>query len=84
VVTGSGPGTTITWAPATDDTGIVEYHVVHSFNIDEVRVRAIVPGDVTTAAVAPASTPNQVWVIAYDAAWNASRGPSVTLTPTGG
>jgi len=84
VVTGSGPGTTITWAPATDDTGIVEYHVVHSFNIDEVRVRAIVPGDVTTAAVAPASTPNQVWVIAYDAAWNASRGPSVTLTPAGG
>jgi hypothetical protein len=71
----------ITWAPATDDTGIVEYHVVHAFNVDEVRVRAIVPGDVTTAAVSPSSIPNTVWVIAYDAAWNASRSPSITLTP---
>lgn len=71
----------ISWAPATDDTGIVEYHVVHAFNIDEVRVRAIVPGNVTTAPISPASTPNTVWVIAYDASWNASRSPSITLTP---
>jgi len=75
----SGSGT-ISWAPATDDTGVVEYHVVHAFNIDEVRVRAKVPGGVTTAAVSPGSLPNTVWVIAYDAAWNATRGPSVTLT----
>jgi hypothetical protein len=82
VATATADGTTVTWAPATDDTGVVEYHVVHAFNVDEIRVRAIVPGDVNTAVVTPASLPNQVWVVAYDAAWNASRSPSVTLTPT--
>ncbi|GIF00429.1 fibronectin type III domain-containing protein [Paractinoplanes rishiriensis] len=80
ITSGSAGGAIITWAPATDDTGVVEYHVVHAFNIDEVRVRHKVPGNVTSAVVPPASTPNRVWVIAYDAAWNASYSPSVTLT----
>ncbi|MGN9911547.1 hypothetical protein ACTMTJ_28690 [Phytohabitans sp. LJ34] len=83
VVTGTASGTLVSWAPATDDTGIVEYHVVHSFNVDEVRVRAIVPGGVTSATVSsPGTMPNQVWVVAYDAAWNATRGPSATLIPS--
>ncbi|MCW6004175.1 hypothetical protein K1W54_06215 [Micromonospora sp. CPCC 205371] len=77
-----GGSAVITWAPATDNEGIVEYHVVHAFNIDEVRVRAKVPGAVTSAVVAPASIPNQVWVIAYDASWNSARSASITLTPT--
>ncbi len=29
-------GTTITWAPATDNIGVVEYHVVHTVRLDEV------------------------------------------------
>jgi hypothetical protein len=82
VVTGmEGGGVVITWVPATDNEGVVEYHVVHSFNFDEVRVRAKVPGTVTSAVVAPASIPNQVWVIAYDASWNSARSASITLTP---
>ncbi|GLH96772.1 hypothetical protein [Phytohabitans aurantiacus] len=83
VVTGmEGGSAVITWAPATDNEGIVEYHVVHAFNFDEVRVRAKVPGTVTSAVVTPASIPNQVWVIAYDASWNSSRSAAITLTPT--
>ncbi|MEH1123070.1 hypothetical protein [Micromonospora sp. CPCC 206061] len=83
VITGmEGGSVVITWAPATDNEGVVEYHVVHAFNIDEVRVRAKVPGTVTSAVVPPASTPNQVWVIAYDASWNSSGSASIIATPT--
>jgi hypothetical protein len=83
VVTGTASGNVVSWAPATDGTGVVEYHVVHAFNVDEVRVRAIVPGNETSAVVSsPATAPNQIWVIAYDASWNATRGPSATYTPT--
>jgi hypothetical protein len=73
-------GVRITWAPSTDDTGVVEYHVVHSFNYDEVRVRAKLPGTTTTAVVPSASMPNQVWVIAYDASWNSAYSGTVILT----
>lgn len=83
VITGmEGGNVVISWAPATDNEGVVEYHVVHAFNIDEVRVRAKVPGTVTSAVVPPASMPNQVWVIAYDASWNSARSASITVTPT--
>ena len=80
VVTGTAEaGVVITWAPASDDTGVVEYHVVHAFFVDEQRVRVKVPGNVTSAVVPPASFPNQVWIVAYDASWNLTRGPAVTL-----
>ncbi|MFC0534123.1 hypothetical protein [Phytohabitans kaempferiae] len=52
----------------------MEYHVVHAFNIDEVCVRAKVPGNVTSAVVPSGAMPNQVWVAAYDASSTASRG----------
>lgn len=74
-------GTIITWAPATDNIGVMEYHVIHSMNVDEVRVRAKVPGDVTTAVIPGGSFPNLVRIVAIDASWNRTSGPSVTLTP---
>jgi hypothetical protein len=81
VVTGVGEGgVVITWPHATDDTGVVEYHVVHAFYVDEVRVRAKVPGTTNTAVVPMASFPNQVGIIAYDASWNSARSATVTLT----
>lgn len=82
VVTGFAPGggLTLTWAPATDNVGVVEYHVYHSFNVDEVRVVAKV--STNSAVITPrGSFYESVWVVAYDAAWNSSRSPSVRLEP---
>lgn len=74
-------GTVITWAPATDNIGVVEYHVIHVVNVDEARVRARVPGNVTTAVIPGGSLPNTVRVIAIDASWNRTSGRTVSLTP---
>lgn len=76
----------LTWAPATDNVGVVEYHVLLVTNIDEVRLLAKVSEP--SAAVSTSAGPNAlVQVIAYDAAWNSSRsryvpyGPGPTPTP---
>jgi len=82
VVTGTAPGggLVLTWAPATDNVGVVEYHVYHSFYVDEVRVVAKV--STNSAVITPrGSSFENVWVVAYDAAWNSSRSPTVRLEP---
>lgn len=80
VVTGAAPdgGVVLTWTPATDNVGVVEYHVYHTFNIDEVRVAAKVS---TNSAVIRqrGGSYEAVRVVAYDAAWNSSSSPSVRL-----
>ncbi|HYN96158.1 MAG TPA: hypothetical protein VES42_20120, partial [Pilimelia sp.] len=81
-VTGStGDGRLVlSWTPATDNLGVVEYHVYLVTNIDEVRVLAKVREP--SAAVAGGGSYNpRVWVVAYDAAWNSATGPSA---PFGG
>jgi hypothetical protein len=77
----------LTWAPATDNVGVLEYHVILVVNIDEVRLLAKVREP--AAVVPPVSGTNPlVRVIAYDAAWNSSSsglvpyGPPATPTPT--
>jgi hypothetical protein len=76
----------LTWTPATDNVGVVEYHVVLTVNIDELRVLAKVREP--SAAVTVSGGSPLVRIIAYDAAWNSSRsalvpyGPAPTPTPT--
>jgi hypothetical protein len=69
----------LTWAPATDNVGVVEYHVILVVNIDEVRLLAKVREP--AAAVSVSGTNPLVRVIAYDAAWNSSSTPLVPLGP---
>nr|MDT0660105.1 fibronectin type III domain-containing protein [Micromonospora sp. DSM 115978] len=70
----------LTWTPSTDNVGVVEYHVYHAFNIDEVRVEAKVPTN--TAIIRPfGGSYETVRVVAYDAAWNSRGGPSTSLAP---
>jgi hypothetical protein len=76
----------LTWAPATDNVGVREYHVLLVTNIDEIRLLARVSEP--TATVSVSGTNPLVRVIAYDAAWNSSSsalvpyGPGATPTPT--
>ncbi|MGI5147039.1 fibronectin type III domain-containing protein [Plantactinospora sp. CA-294935] len=80
VVTAVTPdGYLVTWEPATDDIGVVEYHVYHVFVVDEVRVDAKV--STNTAVIAPRGGYETVYLVAYDASWNASSSPSVRLLP---
>lgn len=82
VVAGPAPGggVVLTWAPATDNVGVVEYHVYHTFNVDEVRVVAKV--STNSAVITPRGQSYElVRVVAYDAAWNSSSSPSVSLAP---
>jgi hypothetical protein len=80
VITAVTPdGYLVTWEPATDDIGVVEYHVYHVFVVDEVRVDAKV--STNTAVIAPRGGYETVYVVAYDASWNASSSPSVRLLP---
>ena len=80
-VSGStGSGFQISWTPATDNLGVVEYHVYHAYDIDTVNVVAKVTG--TTATVLFRSFPNSFRIVAYDASWNSASGPSAMLTPT--
>lgn len=70
----------LTWAPATDNLGVVEYHVVHTFMLDEVRVDAKVA---TNSAIFRARGGYElVHVIAYDASWNATTGPTLAFNGT--
>jgi hypothetical protein len=77
----------LTWTPATDNLGVLEYHVLVTTNIDEIRLLAKVPGPTATVTVSPGSGA-LVRVIAYDASWNSSSsalvpyGPAPTPTPT--
>ncbi|MEU7906816.1 hypothetical protein [Actinoplanes sp. NPDC049118] len=77
----------LSWTPATDNVGVVEYHVLLTVNIDEVRVLAKVAEPTATVSVNSGGGP-MVRVIAYDAAWNASYsamvpyGPAPAPTPT--
>lgn len=77
----------LTWAPATDNVGVVEYHVLVTVNVDEVRVLAKVGEPTATVSVNAGGGP-LVRVIAYDASWNSSSsalvpyGPAPTPTPT--
>ncbi|MEN3610985.1 hypothetical protein AAH979_15680 [Plantactinospora sp. ZYX-F-223] len=80
VVTAVTPdGYLVTWEPATDDIGVVEYHVYHVFVVDEVRVDAKV--GTNSAVIAPRGGYETVYVVAYDASWNASSSPTVQLLP---
>lgn len=73
-----GGGVILSWTPATDNVGVVEYHVYHTFYVDEVRVEAKVPTN--TAVITPrGGSYETVRVVAYDAAWNSSSSPSVRL-----
>jgi hypothetical protein len=69
---------TLTWAPATDNVGVVEYHVIYTYYVDEIRVAAKVP---TNTATFPrrGGAPQLVRIVAFDAAWNSSSSPSVSL-----
>ncbi|MEE6261276.1 hypothetical protein [Plantactinospora sonchi] len=80
-VTGSAPdgGLVLSWEPATDDEGVREYHVLHTFNLDEVRVVAKVATN--SAIIVPRGGHQTVRVVAYDASWNSSSSPSVSLLP---
>lgn len=80
VAIGYAPGgVVLTWTPATDNVGVVEYHVYHTFNIDEVRVAAKV--STNSAVITPrGGSYEAVRVVAYDAAWNSSSSMSVPLT----
>jgi hypothetical protein len=77
----------LTWAPATDNVGVVEYHVVLTVNVDENRVLAKVREPSAVVTVNGGGSP-LVRIIAYDAAWNSSYsalvpyGPQPTPTPT--
>jgi hypothetical protein len=81
----TGPNS-LTWAPATDNVGVREYHVILVTNIDEVRLLAKVSEPTATVSVSGANP--LVRVIAYDAAWNSAStplvpvGPAPTPTPT--
>jgi hypothetical protein len=81
----TGPNT-LTWAPATDNVGVVEYHVILVVNIDEVRLLAKVREP--SAVVSVSGSNPLVRVIAYDASWNSSSsalvpyGPGPTPTPS--
>lgn len=69
----------LNWTPASDDVGVVEYHVYHTFNIDEVRVEAKV--STTSAVITPrGGSYERIRVVAYDAAWNSNSSTSVQLT----
>lgn len=70
---------TLTWAPATDNIAVLEYHVILVTNIDEVRLLAKVREPSATVTVS-GSNP-LVRVIAYDAAWNSASSPLVPLGP---
>jgi hypothetical protein len=77
---GAAPGGyLLAWDAATDDLGVVEYHVYHSFNVDEVRVEAKV--STNTAVIVPRGGYERVWVVAYDASWNSSSSVTVELSP---
>jgi hypothetical protein len=69
----------LTWTPATDNVGVVEYHVYLVVNIDEYRVVAKVSQPTATVSV-NGSNP-LVRVVAYDAAWNSSTSPLVPYGP---
>jgi hypothetical protein len=76
----------LTWTPATDNVGVLEYHVILVVNIDEVRLLAKVREPAAVVTVSGGYP--MVRVIAYDAAWNSSSsalvpyGPAPTPTPT--
>jgi hypothetical protein len=74
-----GGGYLLAWDAATDDLGVVEYHVYHSFNVDEVRVEAKVATN--TAVIVPRGGYETVRVVAYDASWNSSSSVTVPLGP---
>jgi hypothetical protein len=67
------------WEPATDDLGVVEYHVHHVFAVDELRVAAKVTTN--TAVIVPRGGYETVRIVAYDASWNSSSSVTVQLTP---
>lgn len=67
------------WEPATDDLGVVEYHVYHVFNVDEIRVEAKVTTN--TAVIVPRGGYETVRIVAYDASWNSSSSVTVQLPP---
>ncbi|MFY1673639.1 hypothetical protein ACN27G_27390 [Plantactinospora sp. WMMB334] len=80
VVTAVTPnGYEVTWEPATDDLGVIEYHVYHVFAIDEIRVDARV--STNSATIVPRRGYETIYVVAYDASWNSSRSPTVQLLP---
>lgn len=82
VIAGPAPGggVVLTWEPATDNVGVMEYHVYHTFNVDEVRVVAKVSSN--SAVFTPRGHfYESVRVVAYDAAWNSSSSPTLFLEP---
>ncbi|RSM39928.1 hypothetical protein DMB66_57740 [Actinoplanes sp. ATCC 53533] len=83
----SGPNT-LTWTPASDNVGVLEYHVILVVNLDEVRLLAKVREP--SAVVSVSGGNPMVRVLAYDAAWNSSSsalvpyGPGPSPTPAPG
>jgi hypothetical protein len=69
----------VTWAPAIDNVGVVEYHLILTTDFDYVRVLAK-SGEPTVTATISGGYP-MLRVIAYDASWNGTSGPS---SPFGG
>ena len=69
----------MTWTPATDNVGVVEYHLILTTDFDYVRVLAK-SGEPTVTATISGGYP-MLRVIAYDASWNGTSGPS---SPFGG
>jgi hypothetical protein len=69
----------LTWAPATDNVGVLEYHVLLTINIDEIRLLAKVSTPTATVSVSGAYP--MVRVIAYDASWNSSSSALVPYGP---
>ncbi|MDG4833848.1 hypothetical protein O7627_31735 [Solwaraspora sp. WMMD1047] len=69
---------TLTWTPATDNVGVVEYHVIYTYYVDETRVAAKVPTNTATIQ-RRGGAPQLVRIVAFDAAWNSSSSPSVSL-----
>jgi hypothetical protein len=67
----------LTWPAATDNIGVVEYHVVVVSNVDAVNVVAKVA---TNSAPVPSG--DRVFIIAYDASWNSATGPIVRIGST--
>ncbi|MDG4790480.1 hypothetical protein O7626_31965 [Micromonospora sp. WMMD1102] len=80
VVTAVTPnGYQVTWEPATDNIGVIEYHVYHVFAIDEVRIAAKVTTN--SAVFMPRGGYETIRVVAYDASWNSSSSAHVPLGP---
>jgi hypothetical protein len=70
---------TLAWEPATDDTGVVEYHVYLVRDDNVTTVAAKVPGP--SASVRAEGGTVSAYIRAFDASWNSRTGPTAPLVP---